>query len=187
MSSSLSDRRQALEDRFFQDQEAKRLADLRAKLAAQKNREQLAAVCGIEDAAVLDTLTKLDVGSHDVAALMLVPLVQVAWADGSISAKEREAVLKAAHTNGVKDDSHPHQLLDAWLDKTPGPELFTAWAGYVEALRAHLTDTQMTSLKESVLGLAHDVADAAGGYLGIGSISGTEKEALTSIGAAFDG
>lgn len=187
MSSTLADRRQALEDRFFKDQEAKQMEELRKKLAAQKNREELAAICGIEDESVLDTFAKLDVGAHDVAAIMLVPLVQVAWADGSIEDKERQAVLQAAHTNGVKEGTHPHDLLVAWLASAPGAELFDAWRGYIEALRAHLTEDQMTSLKESILGLAHDVADATGGYLGIGSVSGTEKTVLTAIGAAFDG
>ncbi|MCP4445216.1 MAG: hypothetical protein GY811_07730 [Myxococcales bacterium] len=187
MPNSLANRRQALEDRFFQDQEAEQVSRMREKLAAQKNREELAAVCGIEDATVLDTLTKLAVGAHDVSALTLVPLVQVAWADGNVTAKEREAVLKAAVAQGIADASHSHALLDAWLDKAPGEGLFQAWTSYVEALRSHIDVSEMTALKESILGLAHDVADAAGGYLGIGSVSGAEKKVLAAIGAAFDG
>lgn len=186
MPNSLSTRRQALEDRFFKDQEAKQLSHLREQLAAKKNREELAEVCGIEDATVLDTLTKLDVGAHDVSALTLVPLVQVAWADGSVSDKERSAVLKAAIAQGIKDESHSHELLDAWLAYAPTAELFASWRGYVESLRSHISEDEMTALKESILGLAHDVASAAGGYLGIGSISSAENDVLTSISAAFD-
>ncbi len=187
MPNSLSTRRQALEDRFFKDQEAKQLSHLREKLAAKKNREELAEVCGIEDKTVLDTLTKLDVGAHDVSALTLVPLVQVAWADGSVNEKERAAVLKAAVAQGIQDESHSHELLDAWLAYAPGSELFGAWTGYVEALRHHVSDDEMTALKESILGLAHDIASAAGGYLGIGTVSNAEKSVLSAISAAFDG
>lgn len=187
MPDSLSTRRQALEDRFFKDEEAKQISHLRDKLAAQKNREELAEVCGIEDPTVLDTLTKLDVGAHDVSALTLVPLVEVAWADGSMSKEERAAILKAAIAQGVKDESHSHALLDAWLEKRPSKDLFQAWVGYVNAVRAHVSEDEMTALKESILGLAHDVASAAGGYLGIGSVSSAEKNVLTAIGTAFDG
>ncbi len=187
MPDSLSTRRQALEDRFFKDQEAKQISHLREKLAAKKNREELAEVCGIEDATVLDTLTKLEVGAHDVSALTLVPLVQVAWADGSVTETERAAVLKAAIAQGIKDESHSHELLDAWLSDSPGSELFGAWTGYVESLRAHVSEDEMTALKESLLGLAHDVASAAGGYLGIGTVSSAEKSVLEAIRTAFDG
>lgn len=187
MPNSLADRRQALEDRFFQDQEAKKLSELRAELAAKNNREELKAVCGIDDETVLDTLTKLAVGAHDVSALMLVPLVQVAWADGTVSEKELAAALKAAHDQGITEGSHSHELLEAWLSQKPSDELFVAWAGYVESLRSHIGQSEVTALKESIMGLAHDVAEAAGGYLGIGSVSSNEKEVLVTIGAAFDG
>ena len=187
MPNSLATRRQALEDRFFKDQEAKQISHLREELAAKKNREELSSVCGIEDETVLNTLTKLDVGAHDVSALTLVPLVQVAWADGTVNDKERDAILKAANAQGVEANSHSHELLEAWLLVEPTDELFKAWAGYVDALRPHMSEEEMTAIKESVLGLAHDVASAAGGYLGIGTVSSSEKDVLTGISNAFDG
>ncbi len=187
MPNSLSTRRQALEDSFFKKEEARQISHLRETLAAKKNREELASVCGIEDAVVLDTLTRLEVGAHDVSALALVPLVQVAWADGSVDEKERAAILKAAKAQGVTHACHSHELLEAWLSSAPNDDLFTAWAGYVEALHDHVSESEMTALKESILGLAHDVASAAGGYLGMGTVSSTEKTVLNAIGAAFDG
>ena len=181
----LSERRQALENRFFQDQEAKKISRLRAVLAQKKQREELQAASGIEDLALLDALVKLDVGASDLSALSLIPLVRVAWADGTISDNEREAILKAAHKQGVEENSHSHELLDAWLDKAPKSELYDAWAAYVESLIANMDEDQRTTLKESIVGLAHDVASSAGGILGIASISPTEKAALEAISNAF--
>jgi len=184
---SLLDRRQALEDRFFKDQEANKISLLRAKLAAKKNREELQSECGIDDAPILDALVKLAVGAQDLAALSLVPLIQVAWADGSVSDKESEAVLRAAAAQGITKDSHSYTLLESWLSNAPDAELFEAWTGYVEALRAQLEEEETTALRESIIGLAHDVAEAAGGYLGIGSVSQAEKAVLSAINEAFGG
>ncbi len=187
MPNTFADRRQALEDSFFKDLEARKLSHLREDLASKKNREELANVCGIDDSDVLDALTKVGVGAHDVSALSLVPVIQMAWTSGTISEQERAAVLKAAAGQGITTECHSYKLLEAWLAKAPRQELFDSWTGYVKALRTHLNDSEMTALKESILGLAHDVADAAGGFLGIGSVSSVEKEVLTAIGDAFDG
>lgn len=184
--SSLSDRRKALEDSFFQDQEAKKISRLRDELAAKKEQADLGAASGIENEALLAALVKLDVGASDLSALALIPLVRVAWADGTMKAGERDAILHAAAEQGVSKGSHGHQLLEAWLSSPPKSELYDAWTGYVEALLAGMDQAHAETLKESILGLAHDVASAAGGLLGLGAVSKGEKDVLEQIGAAFD-
>jgi hypothetical protein len=42
-----------------------------------------------------------------------------------------------------------------------------------------------TALREEFLGLAHKVAAAAGGFLGIHKVSHAEEEALAEIGQAL--
>jgi hypothetical protein len=183
---ALSDRRKALEDRFFQDQESKKISRLREELAAKKDQADLGAASGIEDEKLLAALVKLNVGASDLSALALIPLVRVAWADGTMKDGERDAILQAASSHGVSKDSHGHQLLDAWLGKPPANELYEAWTGYVKALLADMDESHADTLKESILGLAHDVASAAGGILGLGSVTKTEKEVLAAISEAFD-
>lgn len=183
----LSDRRQALEDRFFKLEEAKQLEKLRDQLATQKTREELSNASGLDDNDLLDALIALDVHAQDLAALALIPLVHVAWADGSISDKEHAAILDAADQQGIGRGSHTHELLDSWLAKKPPASLFGAWSDYVAALLPHLDDSKRTSIEESILGLAHDVASAAGGMLGIASISAAEESALDAIRRAFEG
>jgi hypothetical protein len=177
----LSDRRQALEDAFFAREEAKHLAELRAKLAAQKSRDELKAVSGIEDDKVLDKLLELDLSAQDVALISMIPLIQVAWSDGSLEPAERDAVLKAASDQGVKAGSHSHQLLEHWLEKRPTDRLYQTWHDYVEAVAGQLGDVELEILRESLVGLAHDVASAAGGILGLGKISDAEQKILSDI------
>lgn len=186
MSSKLSDRRKALEDRFFQDQESKQLEKLRGELATKKSKEELGEASGIEDGKLLDALVGLDVGVSDLSALALIPLVRVAWIDGSVKDGERDAILQAAAKQGISNKSHGYLLLQSWLDSAPSGELYEAWESYVHALLLEMDEAHATTLKESILGLAHDVAASAGGLLGIGSISKAEQQVLTSIAEAFE-
>jgi hypothetical protein len=133
----------------------------------------------------LDALVKLGVCAQDVAALALIPLVYVAWADGSVNKKEREAILDAAAQQGIKTDSRTYELLESWLDRDPKGALFDCWKDYVGALVPHLDDAKLQSIEESILGLAHDVASAAGGILGLAAISKREEAALNDIRSAF--
>jgi tellurite resistance protein len=180
-------RRQALEDQFYREREAELIEKMRAELATQKTKEQLHACCGIEEDEVLEALINLGVGADDLSALALVPLVQVAWADGNIDLNERDAVLDAANQQGVERGSHSYALLEAWLDKQPKSELYVAWAEYVQSLTQQMETGTVEAMKESVLGLAHDVASAAGGILGIKTISANEKAVLEAVAKAFEG
>lgn len=182
---SLSERRQALEDRFFKDQEANKISRMREQLASKKKIEELREVSGIDKENVLTALVSLNVGAADLHALSLVPLVTVAWADGTVTESERAAVLKAAHDQGVTEGSHGHELLDAWLTSKPADDLFESWQAYASSLAEMMSDNDATALHDSILGLAHDVASAAGGILGLGSVSSAEKAVLQAIADAF--
>ena len=65
----------------------------------------------------------------------LLPLVVVAWADGTVDAKERKAVLEAAEGAGVAKGDAPHALLEAWLAVRPPENFMDAWEGYARELR----------------------------------------------------
>ena len=92
----LDERRKALEDSFFAKQNEKLLESLRRSRADDEKRAELSRVSGILDEKVLDELVRLQIGPETLAALSLVPLVTVAWADGLMEARERKAVLEGA-------------------------------------------------------------------------------------------
>src|SRR5919109_4846649 len=117
----LGDRRKALEEEFFAKQNQRLLRQLRETTAAKARHEALAAASGITDAAVLAQLAAVDLSSETMAALALVPLVEVAWADGRLEAKERSALLAAAEQAGVRKDSASYQLLEEWFRERPSP------------------------------------------------------------------
>lgn len=185
MSKILDERRQSLEDEFFHKQSQENLEALRKQLAQQTSKEELRKASGMTDEAVLDKLLDLGIGAETVLALSLVPLIHVAWADGKIQDEEREAILQGAQKKGIARESAAFGLLQAWLSQQPRPSLFDTWESYIKALRGRLSEAETAQLEAQVTRFARHVAEAAGGFLGIGKISGAEEAALARIEAAF--
>jgi hypothetical protein len=177
----LGERRQALEDSFF----AKRDQKLMEELKQQIKLENLGCVCGITDPEVLEALVKANIGAETLAALTLVPLIAVAWADGKLASEERDAICSATESAGIESNSVCRQLLDSWLAEAPGPELVEAWKGYIQALSASASSAAVDTLRDDVLEHTHKIATAAGGVLGLGTISKSEQAVIDDLVSAF--
>jgi tellurite resistance protein len=185
---SFGKRRRALEESFFEQRNQELLEQLRQRQSEQAHKDQLAAASGITDDAVLQQLVSLNIGAETVAALALVPLVQVAWSDGSIDPKERSAILAAAAESGLEQQSPSYQLLDSWLEQRPDPSLMVAWKDYMRAVCHMLGGEAAASLGDGLLERARNVARAAGGILGLGGkISSSERAVLDELQQVFTG
>jgi hypothetical protein len=177
----LGERRRVLEDSFF----AQRDRELMEKLKTQLKKEALSNTCGIKNPGVLENLVNANISPETITALTLVPLIAVAWADGRIAPEERDAIRSATESAGIEPGSICRHLLDAWLDEAPGPELVEAWKGYIQALSASSSSAALETLRDDVLGHAREIAAAAGGLLGIGSISKSEQAVIDDLASAF--
>jgi len=182
---SLEERGRALENQFFDKQDKQKLAAMKEKLETQTSREELRKASGMTDDAVLDKLVSLGLKANTIAALSLVPLVSVAWADGEIQENERVAILQGAQGKSLEEGTPGYELLQSWLSRKPTEELFNAWESYIKALAGQLNDEQNRVLKNQIVGFAKMVATSAGGILGFGKVSGTEEKVLAKIEAAF--
>jgi len=181
-----SGRRRDLEEKFFAERDKELLQALREKTASQERKKALAEASGVDDEDLVDQLDQLDITGETLVALSMVPLIAVAWADGTIDAKERRAVLTAAQQRGMEKEHAGYQLLDRWLCQKPDPMLLEVWKGYVTALSPKLTEPARIALKADLLGRARAVAEAAGGLLGFGNkVSQSEQAALDELEQAF--
>lgn len=184
----LTNRRKGLEEAFFAEQDITLRRRLRAADETRAVRDALFAASGITDVDVLDRLTTTGITGETLAALSLVPLVAVAWADGDLDGRERAAALSGAERSGLVEGSAGHQLFAQWLGRRPPPELLATWKAYVAALSPTLNDAARDTLRADVLDRARAVAEAAGGFLGIGPrISEAERFVLEELGQAFAG
>lgn len=178
-------RGRVLEEAFFSQRNEKLLKELRQQAEKKERRDALAKATGIHAESILDKLIELDVNVERAAAFTLIPLVEVAWADGEVQGREREAILRAAAARGLEPGSVPYQLLESWLGTKPQARLLEVWKEYTTALVATLDAGQRTALQHDLLDRARAVAEAAGGFLGLGKISAAEAAMLSELEQAF--
>jgi hypothetical protein len=124
----------ALEDSFFANENTKLLKELREASVREEKRKEFQEYLNIDNEEIINALVELEVEPETLVAFSLVPLVEVAWADGVIQPKERDAIIKAAIERGVADGSPTCTLLRNWLLTKPDPRLLEVWRGYVEAV-----------------------------------------------------
>jgi hypothetical protein len=187
MADSLHKQGQALENQFFSQVDQKLLEQLKQRLSNAPERDLLSQISGIQNPAVLDKMLELGINAKTFASLTFVPLAAVAWADGSLDAGERKAILQAAEQHNLKSDGPGHQILSHWLDKPVGPDLVATWKSYVVELHKALDAEAFAKLRGEIMGLAEKVADASGGILGLGQrVSPAERRKLAELETAFD-
>lgn len=182
----LRERGRSLEEEFFRREDARLKENLRQAAQRASTHEALARASGIKNPQVIDRLIALDIDPETVTALSLVPLVMVAWADGSLDANERTAVLERVEAAEFAPGSPARALLEAWLTRKPSPKLLDAWAQLVAGLGEQMSREETAALKTGLLDRARAVAGASGGFLGLGSkISSAESEVIRRLEGAF--
>jgi len=179
---SLNPDAKSLEDAFFAKQDAALLDKLKEHARAKERREALREVAPYADDALLDHFIALGLSPQTVLAVLLVPLAAVAWADGSIDAREKEAVLRAAADRGIAPGTPAHAILTGWLERPPSPDLMAAWTKYVASMWNRFDETEKRDMHGRLIGMAREVAEAAGGFLGLGrKISAPEQAVLDTL------
>ena len=183
----LGDRKKALEESFFARQNELLLEKRRAEKTKLAAKEALQEASQIRDDAVLTRLVELEIGPDTWTALSLIPLVEVAWADGVLEDKERRAILEAAADTGVRPGKSSYELLESWLGEKPDGRLLEVWGEYVVGIAGRLDESGRRALHEEIIGGAKRVAEAAGGILGFGNKSSSEEQAvIDKLERAFD-
>ena len=113
--------------------------------------------------------------------LHLVPLVQVAWSEGEVTARERDLILALAERRGVPKNTATYRQLAGWLDDKPTDDFFdTALTAIRSTLDHEDEDSREADLKE-LAEWAVRIAEAAGGMLGMARVCREERECLKRI------
>lgn len=180
-------RRKGLEEAFFKTRDQQLMDKMRNELSAMEEKQKLGHVSGIVEERVLASLVQAGVRAETLAAVSLIPLVEVAWCDGAVSPEEREAVLNAAVSRGIVPASAAYDLLKHWLEQRPDAHIASSWKDYVQEMAKIMPQEEVAKLKKGVMERARHVAEAAGGFLGLATISRHEHEKLDELGKAFEG
>ena len=174
----LTKRGKALEEEYFQRKEKELIEKLRQRRSAEAQLKELSEATGIPNEEILKTLQELGYSRDTVALLHLVPLIQVAWADGNVTRQEREMVLGAARLRGVEEGSAADEQLIDWLDSRPGDDFFEQTLRIIGDLLETTPEADGRKGGDGVLDDCMRVASASGGILGLGRKISVEEEAL---------
>lgn len=137
--------------------ERARVADI-AKALADKLR--------VDDAELLARVQALGLDQQTGPAILLAPLVQVAWADGGVSEAEQNVVLSIAESRGLEPGSPAHSKLLAWMKERPSDALFETATECMRIGLAVLPDGERIERVKSLVDTCRRVAEASGNTLG---------------------
>lgn len=182
----LAERERVLEEAFFRKESERLLADMRTRNTRQAQFEALSRVLGVRDARILNPLLDLGLQEESVTALVMAPLVAVAWADRNLDNEERRTLLQAENDFGIDPESEAGKLLSVWLDHRPHANLIDAWAAYVAELCRVLPDGERARLRADVVNWSWRIAHALEkSFLRGGAPSRAERAILDRIEDAF--
>jgi hypothetical protein len=188
MTDLLKDRERAFEAQYFRKQDEKLLQKMRERADLQDVAQALAEKLQVDDQELLNRVIDLGLTQGTGAAILLAPLVQVAWAEGEVTERERAVIFEIAATRGVEVGSPAYQKLEEWLRVRPKDALFETAMEVLNAGLAVLPAEERDERIRYIAGACHRVAEASGGglarLLGFDTgVSGSEAKVLEAITA----
>ena len=121
--------------------------------------------------------------------LFLVPLVQVAWAHGAISPRERQLIFEAARIEGIDARDALNDRLADWLINQPSRKFFDDCLQLINEKLLQMTVKEREERKAEILAFGTRVAASAGGKSLMDiehHISPEEHETLGEISAVMN-
>ncbi|MFN3200270.1 MAG: hypothetical protein ACE366_17870 [Bradymonadia bacterium] len=173
----------ANEEGHFFKKSQELLGKLRHRLKVEEGAEALAEHSDdVQDKAVLEELAAVGITPDTVRLMHLIPLFQVAWADGAIQAAEEDLLRREAARCGILAGTPVGEAFEGLLKTAPSKELCDAAMSYVKALMGSLPADQAEAAKKDLTKMAHTVARASGGLFGMFfTVEAEEKSALDEI------
>jgi len=174
----LAERSRMSEEDYFRRKEQELIDKLRKKTDAETHRKGLAEAVGLENEQIVDVLGEMGFDRATVVVLFLVPLLEVAWSDGSISDRERTLILEAAHAHGVREGTPAHAKLNEWLAAKPPEQLVGRALQVIRDIMAFQSTDARQATAGKLVDACERIAAASGGFLGLGSKISPEEAAV---------
>lgn len=183
----LHSRGKVLEDLFFFKQDIVLGEKKRQLQKMELNLKTLSGISGITNEVILRKLTELNIQVEVLATLSIIPLVEVAWADGKVDEKEREAILQEAESFGIFEGQVNRSLFEHWLRNQPPKGMIESWIYYMQGLCQLLSESERRALKSDLLQRVRKVVEAGGGKPGAKPrVSRRKNDVLLRLERAFE-
>ena len=177
---AFAERGRSLEDDYFRKKDRELIEKMKRSAAAEQSRREMGERTGLSDPAMLQELDELGFTPDTVVLLPLVPIVQMAWAEGGVTNAERQMLTDLARSRAIAAGSAADRQLQDWLTRQPEDAVF---ARARRLIRAMLSSGQEPGdlTADELVKYCENIASASGGILGIGKISAEERALLASI------
>jgi hypothetical protein len=176
----LGERGRSLEEDYFRRRDRELIERMRAAATAEESRRQMGSLTGLQDADVQE-LESLGFTPDTIVLLPLVPLLQVAWAEGGVSAEERKLIVDLARARGIGQGSAADAQLASWLSASPAPTVFAGASRLMSAMLGAPGAVGQGLTADDLVAYCEQVAAASGGFLGIKKVSAEERALLSTI------
>jgi hypothetical protein len=182
----LGERGRSLETEYFRRRDQELLERAREREAATERRRQLAAALGIDDDAIAAKLGDLGFDAGTAPLLDIVPAIQVAWADGSLPARERTEIERILARPEMKEAVRlGSRIMAEWLSRPPSADLYRVATDALRLRLARLDTETRTRLISRIIDDCNAVAAASGGVFGLGAHSSAESQRIRELAAAL--
>lgn len=175
------DRRRTQEEEYFRRQEQELIEKLQQRGREEATRRRMAERTGVADSEILNDLQALGFTPETVMLLHLVPLLQMAWAEGSVSDRERDLIVEAARARGIEKSTPADDQLSAWLETRPSDQFFEKTLRAIGAILQARPEEERAASQRDLLSRLTSIASASGGILGFGKVTSEEQQVLARV------
>ena len=180
---AFAERGRALEEEYFRKKDRELIEKLRRASEAAQVRGELSKQTGVTDPAMLEALEELGLTADTVSLLPLVPVVELAWAEGGITPAERQGIVSLARSRGITEGSAADVRLNSWMASRPTPEQFARATRVMSALLDSGAPLAKDLSADQLVKYCEQIASASGGLFGLPfrAISMEERDVLARI------
>ena len=176
------ERERGIEAQWARQHDEELIRKLRARAKLEEISALLARKLRVEDPALRKRLLDLGITHETGPALFVAPLVQIAWADGDVTDRERDAIFGIGALRGMAAGTPPHACVLEWLRKRPSDAVFDAAVDVIRVGISVLPEVEREQRVATFEESFRRVAEASGGgirrALGLRRAVSTKEEAV---------
>ena len=178
-------RTRAQEDEYFLKKDRELIEQIRQKAKIQEQLRELGEEIGVADPELSRELAELGFTVETVKLLPLIPVLEMAWAEGGVTDAERKMVVDLARGRGIEAGSTADHQLGEWLDRRPEDSVFRRAGRLISALFE--SGGRFAITPDDIIKYCEAIAEASGGLFGIRRVSSEEREMLGKISNEIKG
>jgi len=171
--------KRANEEEYFQRKDRELIEKIRQQAKVRQQLRELGEKIGITDPEISRELAELGFTPETVKLLPLIPVLEMAWAEGGVTVPERKLVVEVARARGIEEGSAADRQLADWLERPPNEGVFRRAGRLIGALFESGGRFELTP--DDIIKYCEAIADASGGVFGLRRVSAEERATLGRI------